>query len=106
MSSIIRFILEHYDIILSAIISLISFVVSLRSYIKAKRSSALGEILSAIPTLCAQIECLFPDGCGRIKLDYVLSQIKKLCELHSLTYDKSFYTEQVEKVLSAPSSKK
>lgn len=106
MNDIIRFILEHYDVILSAVFSLVAFFISLRSYLKTKQSSGLAQVLAEIPTLCSQIECIFPNGCGAVKLDFVLKQIAKLCDTLSVPFDKSFFSAQVEKVLAAPSTNK
>lgn len=86
---------------LLAVVGSISGIVHSR---KNKQSSALAQILSEVPSFIAQIESLFPVGAGAIKLAYVLNEIRKRCESAHIKFDKSYWTEEVEKVLASPTA--
>lgn len=102
----IQYFLDHYELIISAFLSLGGCIASFVSLVKTRRSEALTEIVNQVPVLCSQIESLFPYGNGSVKLHYVLSQVEKLCKASRLVFDQSYFKEIVEKVLTAPSSKK
>lgn len=85
---------------MSVLGTVISFVLAR----KERKVSALAEILREVPTFITQIESLFPCGAGAVKLGYVLNEIRKRCESFHIKYDRSYWTDEVEKVLTSPTA--
>ena len=100
----IHFLMNNYETIISCVFALFSFIIGIISAVRSKRSKAAVYIISQIPELCSEIESLFPNGFGSVKFGFVIRQIEKLCSLYGVSFDRQFYTEQVERVLSAPCS--
>jgi len=103
---VFSFIQSYYETIISIFLLLVSFVSTIATLRKARRSEARAEIVAQIPEIVAQIESLLPNGFGDVKLGFVLRQLEKLCSAARVSFDKSYMTEQVEKVLAAPSKNK
>lgn len=102
----VKFILSNYEKIISLALLLVSFISSLAFARKEQKTKSLLQIVSQIPEIVSQIESLMPNGFGDVKLGFVLRSIEKLCASSHVTFDKAFMTEQVEKVLAAPSCNK
>lgn len=99
----IDFLQSNYEKLISITSLVVCFVISCFNSVKAKRAQKSVEVVSAIAEIVAEVESVLPNGFGSVKLAFVLRQIEKLCAAYHLPFDKSFYSEQVEKVLSAPS---
>lgn len=71
---------------------------------KKQSASRFLEVLEELPQVVAFAECLFGSGHGTEKLRLVLSTLKSRCNQLGIKYDETYLTEQIEKVLTAPSS--
>lgn len=98
----ISYIKSNYENIITLAFLLVSFVCNFATLRKARKSETLVRIVSSIPEIISQVESVLPNGFGDVKLGFVLRQIEKLCIASRVPFDKLYMTEQVEKVLSAP----
>lgn len=103
---IFSFFKSYYETLISLFLLLVSFVSSIATLCKARKSKAFVKIVSQIPEIVSQVESVLPNGFGNVKLGYVLRQLEKLCNSSHVVFDKLYMSEQVEKVLSAPSKNK
>lgn len=94
--------LDRFCDLLAYLVSVLGTVISFVLARKERKASALAEILREVPTFITQIESLFPCGAGAVKLGYVLNEIRKRCESSHIKFDKSYWTEEIEKVLISP----
>lgn len=107
----IDFIKQNYREIIVAAVFIFEFVSSLILLIKkSKREpSTYGIILSKLPDFIDEAEKKFGAGHGQEKKLFVMDAIRLVLSIYGLKDDKMLLlslSEQVEKILSTPTSKK
>ena len=94
------------DLIIEAALGFLSVVLTIIFSVVSYKSGKRKYILQLLPTLIKQANEALGSKTGSAKLQYVLSIVSQLCDQFNLKYSSSYYTAEIENILSADKAKK